>query len=63
MDQTSNTDNKITLGMIEVVDIIENDDDTFTVTFDMSSDVMQALLSYTIKTAIMNTVGDLSGTD
>lgn len=63
MNQTSNTDNKITLGMIEVVDIIENDDDTFTVTFDMSSDVMQALLSYTIKTAIMNTVGDLSGTD
>lgn len=63
MDQTSNTDDKITLGMIEVVDIIENDDDTFTVTFDMSSDVMQALLSYTIKTAIMNTVGDLSGTD
>lgn len=63
MNQTSNTDNKIILGMIEVVDIIENDDDTFTVTFDMSSDVMQALLSYTIKTAIMNTVGDLSGTD
>lgn len=63
MDQASSTGDKITIGKIEVADIIENDDGTFTVTFDMSYDVMQGLLSYAIKTAIMNTVGDLIATD
>ena len=47
------------IGLIEVVDIVENDDDTFTVTFDMKSEVAHALLSNVLKRAIMDLVGDL----
>ena len=48
------------IGLLQVVDIVENDDDTFTVTFDMKTEVAHALLSHVLKRAIMDYVGELN---
>lgn len=42
------------IGHMGITDIVEHDDGTATVTFDMSPEILHALLSYGLKMAILN---------
>lgn len=51
------------IGRMQVVDIVEHEDGSATITFDMSSEVRDAILAYGLKQAIINGIESDNGTD
>ncbi len=58
MEQETDKTNNL-IGKMTVTNIIEHDDGSATVSFDMSPEIAQALLAYGLKAAILNGIMDI----